>query len=175
MSTMILAELKLRGQLSWPASLDTYYQSLLDAAEDACLAECGIDKGSCTEYFDGGHRAYFLTFGPVSGITSVEVNGTALASADYRQEGRGSRLVILKETALGVGNLKVVYSCGFTETELFKHAVAMTVQQIAKLQSSKQVAVINRTTEGGTEQLDQNLIPLAAKTALNKYKRGFIL
>lgn len=175
MSTMTLAELKLRGQLSFPQTLDTYYQSLLDAAEDACLAECGIDNGTATEYFDGGHRAYMLSYGPVSAITSVTVGETALQSTDFRIEGRGSKLVILKETAMGVGNLKVVYSCGFTETELFKHAVAMTVQQMAKLQSSKQVAVINRTTEGGTEQLDQNLIPLAAKTALNKYKRGLIL
>ena len=175
MSTMTLAELKVRGQLSFPQTLDAYYQSLLDAAEDACLAECGIDNGTATEYFDGGHRAYLLSYGPVSSITSVEIDGTLLGQANYRLEGRGSKLVILTETAMGVGNLKVVYSCGFTETELFKHAVAMTVQQMAKLQSSKQVAVINRTTEGGTEQLDQNLIPLAAKTALNKYKRGLIL
>lgn len=172
---MTLAELKLRGQLSFPASLDTYYQSLLDAAEEACLAECGIDSGTATEYFNGGFRAYMLSYGPVSSITSVQVDGTTLENANYRLEGRGSKLVILKETAMGVGNLKVVYSCGFTETELFKNAVAMTVQQLAKLQSSKQVSVINRTTEGGTEQLDQNLIPVAAKTALSKYKRGLVL
>ena len=84
-------------------------------------------------------------------------------------------LVIMSGTPAGVDNVKVVYVCSFTETELFKQAVAMTVQQMAKLQSSKLVGVISRSTEGGTEQLDQKMLPDAVKTALNKYKRGLML
>ncbi len=174
MSTMTLAQLKTRGQISFPANLDGYYQALLDAAEEACLAECGIINGNITQFFDGGVRAFALTCGPVSSVTSVTVDGTALEASAYRLD-RGGKLVILNGTRRGVDNVEVVYACAFTESELFMQAVAMTVQQLAKLESSKQVAVLNRTTEGGTEQLDQNLIPLAAKTALNKFKRGFVL
>ena len=175
MSTMTLAELKLRGQLSFPETLNTYYQSLLDAAEEMCLQECGIASGTVTEYFNGGVRAFALNYGPVSSVTSVEIDGTTLQSSDYRLDSRAAKLTISAGTSVGVDNVKVVYTCAFTETELFKQAIAMTVQQMAKLQSSKQVGVVSRTTDGGTEQLDQKMLPEAVKTALNKFKRGFAL
>jgi len=175
MSTMTLAELKVRGQISFPSTLDTFYQSLLDAAEDMCLQECGIETGNVTEYFKGGVRSFALTHGPVSSVTSVEVNGTLLDGSAWRLDQRAAMLVIMSGTPAGVDNVKVVYVCSFTETELFKQAVAMTVQQMAKLQSSKLVGVISRSTEGGTEQLDQKMLPDAVKTALNKYKRGLML
>ena len=175
MSTMTLAELKLRGQLSFPETLDTYYQSLLDAAEEMCLQECSIVSGSVTEYFNGGSRAFALNYGPVSSVSSVEVGGKLLAAGDFRLDSRAGKLTIMDGTPAGVENVKVVYSCSFTESELFKQAVAMTVQQMAKLQSSKQVGVVSRTTDGGTEQLDQKMLPDAVKTALNKFKRGFAI
>ena len=46
---------------------------------------------------------------------------------------------------------------------------------MAKLESSKQVGVISRTTDGGTEQLDQKMLPEAVRTALNRFKRGLML
>lgn len=175
MSTMTLEQLKVRGQLSFPTTLDPFYQSLLDAAEDMCLQECGIESGSATEYFNGGVRSFALTHGPVSGITSVEVNGTTLESTAWRFDQRAAMLVITAGTPVGVDNVKVVYACAFAESELFMQAVAMTVQQMAKLQSSKQVGVVSRSTEGGTEQMDQKMLPDAVKTALNKFKRGLML
>ena len=173
MSTMTLAELKLRGQLSFPETLNTYYQSLLDAAEEMCLQECSIVSGSVTEYFNGGSRAFALNYGPVSSVTSVEIDGKVLDAGAYRFDQRASKLTVPGGTSVGIENVKVTYACAFTETELFKQAVAMTVQQMAKLQSSKQVGVVSRTTDGGTEQLDQKMLPDAVKTALNKFKRGF--
>lgn len=175
MSTMTLDQLKVRGQLNFPELLNSYYQSLLDAAEDMCLQECGIETGNVVEYFNGGVRSFALTYGPVSSVTSVEVNGTVLDSTAWRLDSRAAMVVILSGTAAGVDNVKVTYSCAFQESELFMQAVAMTVQQMAKLQSSKQVGVVSRSTEGGTEQLDQKMLPDAVKTALNKFKRGFIL
>lgn len=175
MSTMTLEELKLRGQLNFPETLNSYYQSLLDAAEEMCLQECNIDSGNVTEFFNGGGRDFLLTYGPVSSVISVTVGGQELQEGSWRFEARGSRLVISSGTAPGVDNVKVVYACSFTQTEPFKQAIAMTVQQMAKLQSSKQVGVVSRTTDGGTEQLDQKMLPEAVRTALNKFKRGFIL
>lgn len=175
MSVMTLAELKVRGQISFPSTLDTFYQALLDAAEDMCLQECGIETGNVTEYFNGGVRSFALTHGPVSTVTSVEVNGSLLENTAWRFDQRAAMLVIMSGTSAGVDNVKVVYTCSFTESELFKQAVTMTVQQMAKLESSKQVGVVSRSTEGGTEQLDQSMLPEAVKTALNKFKRGFML
>ena len=175
MSVMTLAQLKVRGQISFPETLNAYYQALLDAAEDMCLQECGIETGNVTEYFNGGVRSFALTHGPVSGITSVEVDGTTLQSTAWRLDTRASMLVVNNGTPAGVDNVKVVYACAFTENELFMQAVAMTVQQMAKLESSKLVGVISRSTEGGTEQMDQKMLPDAVKTALNKFKRGLML
>ena len=175
MSVMTLDQLTERGQLCFPAEKEEFYQHLLDAAEDMCLQECGIENGAVTEYFNGGVRSFALTHGPVSGITSVEVNGTALESTAWRFDQRAEMLVINNGTPAGVDNVVVVYACAFTESELFMQAVAMTVQQMAKLQSSKMVGVISRSTEGGTEQMDQKMLPDAVKTALNKFKRGLML
>ena len=175
MSTMTLAQLKVRGALTFPDTLNAYYQALLDSAEEACLAYCGIESGNVTEYFNGGVRGFALTHGPVSTIASVEVNGIQLAVGSYRLEARAAKLVISGGTSPGVDNVKVVYTCSFTESELFMQAIALTVQQLAKLESAKQAGITNRTTEGGTEQIEQNVPPLAAKTALNKFMRGFML
>lgn len=176
MSTMTLDQLKVRGSLTFPETLNAYYQSLLDAAEDMCLQDCGISaSGSVTEYLDGGARAYVLKYGPVSGVTSVTVDDDELGSGDYRLETRTGKLTILDGTPKGLDNVVVEYTCSFTESELFMQAIAMTVQQMAKLQSSKQVGVTSRSTEGGTEQLDQKMLPEAVRTALNKFKRGFVV
>lgn len=177
MSTMTLAQLKVRGQINFPSTLDTFYQALLDAAEDMCLQECGIETGNVTEYFNGGVRSFALTHGPVLSATSVEVNGTVLNSASWRLDSRAAKIVVPDGTAKGVDNVKITYACGFniSSSELFMQAVVMTVQQMSKLESSKQVGVTSRTTEGGTEQLDQKMLPDAVKTALNKFKRGLML
>ena len=175
MSKMTLADLQDKGALSFPASRNAYYQSLLDAAEEACLGYCGLEEGSVVEYFNGGARGFFLTHGPVSEINSVEVGGVALDPGEYRLDSRASKLVITNGTRYGVDNVKVVYLCAYAESELFKQAVALTVQQMAKLESSQQAGVTSRTTEGGTEQIEQSIPPLAAKTALNKFVRGHAL
>ena len=175
MSVMTLDQLTERGQLCFPEEKADFYQYLLDAAEDMCLQECGIENGNVTEYFNGGVRGFALTHGPVSGITSVEVNGTLLDSSAWRFDTRAAMLVVIAGTPAGVDNVKVVYACAFTESELFMQAVVMTVQQMAKLQSAKLVGVVSRSTEGGTEQMDQKMLPDAVKTALNKYKRGLML
>lgn len=175
MSTMTLAQLKVRGALSFPETLNTYYQALLDAAEEACLSYCGIENGSVNEFFNGGVRAFALSHGPVSSVTSVTVDGVSLDAADYRYEARGAKIVISKGTNPGVDNVKIVYACSFTESELFMQAIALTVQQLAKLESSKQAGVTSRTTEGGTEQIEQSVPPLAAKTALSRFMRGHAL
>lgn len=172
MSIMTLAQLKVRGSMNFPQTLDGYYQGLLDAAEEACLSYCGIEDGSVTEYFNGGARAFYLSHGPVCSVTSVESDGVVLSAGDYRLEADGSKLVISGGTGKGVDNVKVVYACAFTGSELFMQAVALTVQQMARLESSKQAGVTSRTTEGGTEQIEQSIPPLAAKTALNKFVRG---
>lgn len=175
MSTMTLAQLKLRAQISFPNTLDGYYQSLLDAAEEMCLQECGLDNGQDVQYFNGGASAYVLRMGPVNAVSSVIVNGTALEQGAYRFDARSAKLTIPGGTPKGVDNVVVTYSCAFTESELFMNCIAMTVQHLAKLQSAKQVGVLSRSTEGGTEQLDQKILPEAVKGALNKFKRGYVV
>lgn len=55
--------------------------------------------------------------------------------------------------------------------ETFKRAAdALTVQHLAKLQNSKQMGVLSRSTEGGTEQLEQNIPTLAVKGLLDRYR-----
>lgn len=145
------------------------YESLLATAEAECLSYADIEEGSVSEYFDRGGKRLTLTHTPIKSITAVTVNGEAVT---YRYEERRKQIVLDESTDYEV---KVDYECGWeTAPDIIKAAIALTVQHLAKLQNSKQMGILSRSTEGGSEQIEQNIPPLAVKGLLDKY-RGVIL
>ena len=166
---------ELRTTYNISVSDDKQLQAFLDTAEEACLALISVDiDGNVTEYFDGGITSAVLTHYPVKQVNSVEVAGFP---AVYRYEQRAHKVVLQHPAPSGRDCVKITYACGFLQETpaKLKSAVALTVQQLIKLQNAKLAGVLSRTTDGGTEQIEQSVPPLAAKGLLDEYRLGIIL
>lgn len=165
-----LDELKTKFGFSFPAAKSDVYQSYLNLAEEACLSYAGLEEGTVTEIFDGGSRSFVLTHGPILSISSVKVSD---AESPYRFEKR-SGSIILPSVPEGTDAVEIKYECGWEEGKapyLLKAAVAFSMQHIAKLNEAKLVGINSRTTEGGTESIDQSVPPLAAQKILARFKQ----
>ena len=160
---LTLDDLRQNYGMNFPVS-DPQYVALLETAEEECISYADIEFGNVVEYFPSG-KALTLTHLPVKVIKSVTCNDSPIS---YRYEKRSHQVILSTEC-----NTEVVveYECGFeTVPAILKAAVALTVQHLSKLQSSKQMGVLSRSTEGGTEQIEQSIPPIAVKSLLNKYR-----
>ncbi len=146
------------------------YEAYLLTAEEECLAYAGLEIGEFDEYLEGnGGRFYCLTHKPVLSIDSVTVDGT---SVSYRYEKRASRLILgeqAKEGAEIIVSVTLGWEDGKAPSSL-KSAIALTVQHLSKLQSAKLMGITSRTTDGGTETIEQSIPPLAVKGLLDRFK-----
>lgn len=168
---MILTLDELRTKYSFYFSSDSepMFQSYLDTAEEAVLSYADIESGEVCEYFENSRRLP-LTHGPVREVCSVEADGHDL---DFRYEPRAHLVVLLEESS--ASEIVVHYEVGYFKwPAVIKQAVALTVQHLAKLQNAKQMGILSRSTEGGTETIEQTIPPIAVKALLDRY-RGVIL
>lgn len=163
-------ELKTIYGFSFTDKATAEYASLLATAEEECLSYAGLELGDIDEYIDGnGGRSYILTHKPVLEVSSVTINGTPVL---FRYEKRARKLVLSSNASEGaeiIVSMRLGWETG-SEPSALKTAIALTVQHLSKLQSSKQMGVLSRTTEGGTEQIEQSIPPLAVKGLLDKFK-----
>lgn len=156
-----------------PKTQEPKYAELIAVADEACRAYAEIEEGEVQEWFDGGNICC-LTHTPVQKILSVSVAG--VETSNYIYKARSKSIHIVEPPFDSNSRVVVSYLCGWTEEpRLFKAAVALTVQHLAKITASRLAGVITRTTEGGTEQYDQEIIPAAAKAQLNYYRSNKVL
>ena len=165
---LTLDDLRTVYGFSFPKSQDEAYQALLATAEEEVLRYAEIEQGDVEEYFPGGDSGYVLTHTPVLEIKSVKVDGMEVS---YRYEKRASYVV----PASSGSEVVVAYSCGWSEgavPETIKTAIAFTVQHLMKLSSGKLLGINSRSTEGGTEAIEQSTPPLAVQKMLEPYRRN---
>lgn len=168
MEILTLDDLRLRYGLSFPDSLSIQYQTMLDTAVEACLSYAGIEEGLVEEHFLDAGRTLHLTHAPIKDVVSVKASDEELP---FRFDKRSSSVIISPYLARRTGEIVVAYNVGWAVVPAsFKSAVALTVQHLSKLQNSKQMGVLSRTTEGGTEQIEQNIPPLAVKGLLDSFR-----
>ena len=159
---------KLYG-FSFPQSQDEAYTALLATAEEEVLAYAEIEQGDVEEHFPGGDSGYVLTHTPVLVVKSVKVDG---AEAAYRYERRAN---FIKVSSSSGSEVVVSYACGWKEGEVpetIRTAIAFTAQHLFKLSSGKLLGITARTTEGGTETIEQSTPPLAVQKMLERYRRN---
>ena len=163
---LTLDDLRLSFGFDIPASQETRYEMYLETAEEACLSYASIEIGSVTEYFRGSD-ILVLSHSPVLEVQSVTSDGSQL---DFRYEKRAESVVL---PAVPAGEVIVKYTCGWVEGKVpatIKAAIAFTVQQLAKLNASRLLGVTSRTTEGGTETVEQSIPPLAVQKILEPFR-----
>ena len=166
---LTLDDLRTVYGFSFPKSQDEAYQALLSTAEEEVLRYAEIEQGDVEEYFPGGDSGYVLTHTPVLEVKSVKVNG---AEVSYRYEKRAN---YIKVSSSSGSEVVVAYSCGWGEgnvPETIRTAIAFTVQHLMKLSSGKLLGINSRSTEGGTETIEQSTPPLAVQKMLEPYRRN---
>lgn len=146
------------------------FQTILDTAEEECLAYAGLEIGEINEYLDGdGGCVYCISHKPVQRIVSVTVDGR---SVSYRFEKRSQKIVLECSVSMKT-EIVVTMMLGWetgSEPSTLKTAIALTAQHLAKLQNAKMMGILTRTTEGGSEQIEQSIPPLAVKGLLDRFK-----
>lgn len=171
---LTLDDLRQNYSFSFPESMDDYYTELLQDAEEVCLKYADLELGSFQEYFNGGGRIYVLTHCPVKTVKEIKVAGEVVS--DYRYEKRPHAVVLRDITATGNDNVVVTYESGWDEApRTLKIAIALTVQHLAKLQSAKLLGITARSTDGGTETIEQSVPPLAVQKLLDGLRTGLVL
>ncbi len=166
---LTLEDLRNNYSFAFPTSQDSAYQALLDTAEEACLSYASIDAGEVTEYFSS-RDICVLTHSPVLSIESVTSGGEEVS---YRYDKRAESVVL---TGSASSEIAVTYICGFEEVPaMLKSAIAFTVQHLAKLNAAKLLGINSRTTEGGTETIEQSVPPLAVQRLLENYRKNRVL
>jgi hypothetical protein len=177
MSTPVMTPGDLRETYSFtfPASRDTYYASLIESATAACQRhlERDLRVSPFTDYHDGGSSAIVLDHTPVTAISMVTVAGILIHPEVYRVDKDAGVLILYQDVPQGRDVVVVEYTAGW---EVIPGdvlwCVALTVQYMAKLMQSSQAGVVSRVTDGGTENLEQNLPPLAVQKHLSAYRRN---
>jgi hypothetical protein len=177
MDTPVMTPEDLREKYSFtfPASRDEYYASLIESATAACqrYLERDLKVSSFTDYHDGGSSVVVLDHTPVTAISRVTVAGISLPPESYRVDGDAGVVILYQDVPQGRDVVIVEYAAGWEEIPGdVLWCVALTVQYMSKLMQSNQAGVVSRVTEGGTENLEQNLPPLAVQKHLAAYRRS---
>lgn len=139
------------------------YENLLETAEEEVLAYAGIALDGEAEETLSGSKAYILASHPVKEIKSVE------GAESYTFNVRTNILSVPTE-----GQIKVVYSLGYAISvpRIIKQCIAVTVQYWAKFINSNMVGVSSRSTDMGSETLEQYELPLVVKSSLDRFRRS---
>ena len=169
-----LDDLRTRYGFSFPESQNAAYTDLLSTAEEACLSYASIELGSVEEHFKGGGSIYVLTHSPVLSVESVKIGERDVV---FRYEKR-SETVVLGSASSEEAEVIVNYACGWEEGNVpssLRTAIAFTVQHLSKLNSTKLLGITSRSTEGGTESIEQSVPPLAVQKLLEPFRRNKVL
>ena len=165
---LTLDDLRTLYGFSFPASQDAAYTALLETAEEEVLAYAEIEQGDVEEHFLGSDSGFVLTHTPVLEVKSVTIDGQ---EASFRFEKRANYVVPSSSGSEAV----VSYVCGWKDGEVpetIKTAIAFTLQHLLKLFSGNLLGINSRTTEGGTEIIEQSTPPLAVQKMLERYRRN---
>ena len=164
-----LDDLRTKYGFSFPSTQDDAYQAILDTAEERVLAYAEIEQGEIEEHFPAGDAGYVLTHTPVLEVSSVKIDG---AEVSFRFERRAGYVVPASSSG---SDVVITYRCGWNEGEVpqtILSAIAFTAQHLMKLSSGKLLGINSRSTEGGTETIEQSIPPLAAQKMLDGFRRN---
>lgn len=180
MAVLTLNDLTTKFGFTIPESRRAYFQELLDAGIAACYRFLGLTADGTaarTDYFDGDAGSkLFLRVTPVASVSSVSFRGKdsykLIDASQYRVDPESGILTLYAAPAMMPDAVKVNYLAGWADNavpEDIRYCIAETVRYMSKISTSSQVGVTSRTTEGGTEQLEQGMPPAFVKQHLRRW------
>lgn len=138
------------------------YENLLETAEEEVLAYAGISLDGEYEETLKGEKAYVLVKHPVKSIVSVE------GAESYSFNDRTNILSVPTED-----EVVVKYTLGYSSVpRIIKQCIAITVGYWAKMLNSNLIGVSSRSTDMGSETLEQYELPTPVKSSLDRFRRS---
>jgi hypothetical protein len=169
------------------------YLGIESVAEQEVLKQClrygeafvsgyigkALEEATFTEYFDGGNPSVLLKNTPISSITSVQENAGTQENPDWETVDGDEYFsdltagVIRHETAFtkGIGNVKVVYVGGYTQSTL-PSDLGMVIVEIASMiykRRRSQGIKSESISGGGSIDWAENLLTYQ-KNILSRYR-----
>jgi len=137
MALASLAEAK--THLNIPAAtwtFDTELGVFLDVA--SALVEGYADRvfavTTSSQLFNGGGDTFLMQVSPLASVTSVSVDGTAIAADSYEVDLQHGIVRTAFDTTEGTANVSIAYTAGGTVPALAKHATLETVRHLWQTQ-----------------------------------------
>ena len=164
-------DLRSKYEFSFPETKNEIFAALLQTAEEEVLSYADINQGESVEYFEGGSSSYVLTYCPVCSVTSVKDDGSDVLFTFVKRADQ----IILDKAAPSGSRVVIKYQSGWEqgkEPETIKQAIAFTVQHLSKLQAGNLLGITTRSTNGGTETIEQSTPPLAVQKMLERFRRN---
>ncbi|MDD7201127.1 MAG: hypothetical protein SPF89_03635 [Sphaerochaetaceae bacterium] len=192
MSVLAPSDLRKTYNMNLPASADAVWQDCIDTAEDQCrrVLDVGGDwSAQRTAYFDAADvRNGLLALGraPVLALRVWLDDGSRtwpglLDAGSYRLDPETGIVVLYGSPAIPEERdaVKAEFTYGWTADSIpagIKRAIAWTAQYIAKMTGSNQIGISQRTNvDGGTESIEQSMVPAAVMKTLDYYRTGRIV
>ena len=189
MGILVPEDLRKTYGMNLPASNDAVWQDCIDTAEEQCrrIMDIGRDwMSSRSVFFDGDEaEGGLLPLGraPIVSCT-VRIDDGSHTFPSLLVEGSGYRLdrevgvVVLygyHHIHDGRDAVRCDITYGWTKDDIpegVRRAIAWTALYISKLTASNQIGVTQRTNDGGTESIEQSMVPNAVYKTLEYYRTG---
>lgn len=158
-----------------PADQEARWEALLQTAEEEVLAYAWVEQGSTEEHFPGGSSCYVLTSCPVIDVSGATVDGSAVEIKRFDR--KASALYLTQETPEG-SDVCVSYTSGWADGQIpatILKAIAFTASHLNRLEAGRLLGTTSRTTDGGTEQIEQTTPPLAVQKMLQRFRRNGVM
>lgn len=136
MALVTVSEAKTHLNIS-VSTFDTELGTFVDVASALVEGYCDrvFELTTSSQLFDGGTDVFVLNVSPVTAVTGVTVDGTALDSEQYESSIRYGIVRTVEPVAEGTANVSVAYTAGSgTVPALAKHATLETVRHLWETQ-----------------------------------------
>ena len=148
------------------------WEMLLSVAEEEVLSYASLESGAVEEHFPGGADSYVLTHCPVLEVVKASCDGQDVAIG--RIDARSDTVHLAAVTPEG-SDVCIFYTCGWAEGRtpaIILKAIAFTASHLNRLEAGRLLGTTQRTTDGGSEQIEQSTPPLAVQKMLERFRRN---
>lgn len=157
-------------------TLRAQYEAILPIAEAEVLAYIGYEGGDYTEYGTVHNCTMVLTHHPVNPDSIVcHLNDEDGEVVDCAFDRRCNALKFPRGTA--DIDVYVEYNCGWGDNwdqeerpGIINLAIARTIQHWSKFDNSAMVGTTSRSTDMGSETIEQSELPIIVKQSLTRFR-----
>lgn len=170
---LTVEDLRTKYGFHFSESQEAFFENMILAAQKACARYMDMETLKqtlvCEEVFDTtpGQRYIVLSGSPLKSVEHVYDGDVDVSS--FRVSIKSN--VIRMNRGLSGQEVVVSYTVGWESVpEDVLYCVAMTVQVMSRMANSGFMGKNSQSTEGGSETIEQAVVPLAVRQYLDRYR-----